>query len=73
MLERLAFPLAIEGGELFNLGSQGVAGNDIVTGAVGFRYKPSDHLELGLAWEAPLTERRDVLDNRMTFDCILRY
>ena len=33
-----AFPLAIEGGELFNLGSQGVAGNDIVTGAVGFRY-----------------------------------
>ena len=67
------FPLAIEGGDILNFGSVGVAGNDIVTGALGFRYKPSDRLEIGVAWEAPLTDRRDVLDNRLTADCIFRY
>ena len=39
----------IEGGDLFNFGSTGVA------------------------WELPLTERRDVLENRLTVDAILRY
>jgi hypothetical protein len=69
-----AFTLApIEGGDLFNLGSVGVAGNDIVTGAFGLKYKPSNCVELGVAWELPLTDRRDVLDNRLTVDCILRY
>ena len=53
--ERLA---DIEGGDLFNFGSVGVAGNDIVTGALGLRFKQTDSLELGVAWEAPLTERR---------------
>ena len=69
-----SFNLApIEGGDLFNLGSVGVAGNDIVTGAFGFKYKPSDQMELGVAWENPLTKRKDVLDNRLTVDCIFRY
>ena len=63
----------LEGGDIFNLGSTGVAGNDIVTGAVGLKYKPSKHTEVGIAFEVPLTERRDVLDNRLTFDFILRY
>jgi hypothetical protein len=63
----------VEGGDLFNLGSTGVAGNNIVTGAFGLKYKPSCHTELGIAWELPLTERRDVLENRITFDWILRY
>lgn len=68
------FTLApIEGGDLFNFGAVGVAGNDIVTGAFGLKYKPSNRVELGIAWEKPLTERRDVLDNRLTVDCILRY
>lgn len=63
----------VEGGDLFNLGSTGVTGNDIVTGALGIKLKPSRHSEVGIAWEVPLTERRDVLDNRLTFDFILRY
>jgi hypothetical protein len=63
----------IEGGDLFNFGSTGVAGNNIVTGAFGMKYKPSRHTELGVAWELPLTERRDVLENRLTFDWIVRY
>ena len=49
------------------------AGNDIVTGAVGVKCKPHCCMELGIVWEAPLTDREDVLDNRLTVDCILRY
>ncbi len=63
----------VEGGDLFNFGSTGVAGNDIVTGAFGLKLKPSRCMELGIAWEVPLTNRRDILDNRLTVDCILRY
>ena len=63
----------VEGGDLFNLGSTGVAGNDIVTSAFGVKFKRSRHTELGLAYEFPLTDRKDVLENRMTVDWILRY
>lgn len=63
----------VEGGDLFNFGSTGVAGNNIVTGAFGVKYKPTRNQEVGVAWELPLTERRDVLENRLTFDWILRY
>jgi hypothetical protein len=63
----------IEGGDLFSLGSSNVTGNDIVTTAVGAKFKPSGHQEIGIAWEFPVTERRDVLDNRLTFDWIIRY
>ncbi len=67
------FPVAVEGLDIFNLGSPGVAGNDIVTGAVGVKYKPADNMEIGLAWEIPLTDRRDLLRNRLTLDWIIRY
>lgn len=63
----------VSGGDLFNFGSTGVAGNDIVTGAFGVKYKPNRLTEIGLAWENPLTERRDVMENRLTADLILRY
>ncbi len=68
-----SFPVPVEGGDLFNLGAVGVAGNDIVTGAIGVKCKPSANMELGIAWELPLTDRRDVLDDRLTFDWIIRY
>lgn len=69
-----AFALApVEGLDFFNLGAVGVAGNDIVTGALGVKYKPTGNLELGLANEIPLTERQDVLENRLTFDAIVRF
>lgn len=67
------FQLPVEGGDLFNLGSVGVAGNDIVTGAFGFKYKWNCWNEVGVAWEVPLTERRGVLDNRLTADYIIRW
>jgi len=63
----------IEGLDVFNFGSTNVKDNDIVTGAFGLKYKPRYDVEIGLAWENPMTKRRDIIDNRLTFDCILRY
>lgn len=63
----------IEGLDVINLGSPGVAGNDIVTSAVGAKLKPSGNSEIGVAFEFPLTERRDIIDNRLTVDWIFRY
>lgn len=63
----------VEGGDLFNFGSTGVAGNDIVTGAFGVKFKPSPMSEIGAAWELPLTDRRDVIENRLTVDVIRRF
>lgn len=63
----------VEGLDLFNFGSTGVAGNDIVTGAIGLAYKPTPWREYSVAWEVPLTDRRDIIDNRITVNAIFRY
>ncbi len=63
----------VEGGDLFNFGSTGVSGNDIVTQAVGLKYKRNRNRELGAAFEFPLTTRKDVIDSRLTVDWIFRY
>lgn len=63
----------IEGLDVINLGSPGVTGNDIVTTAVGMKLKPNGHNEIGVAFEFPLTERRDIIDNRLTVDWIVRF
>ncbi|WP_010586843.1 hypothetical protein [Schlesneria paludicola] len=68
-----SFAAPVEGLDLFNLGSVGVAGNDIVTGGYGVKYKPNKNLELGVAYEIPYTDRRDIIQNRLTVDLILRY
>lgn len=63
----------VEGGDLFNLGSMEVGGNDIVTAAWGLKYKPHEQMEIGIAYEWPMTNRQDLLENRLTTDLILRY
>ena len=68
-----AFPAPVEGGDLFNLGSPGVKGNNLVTNAWGVKFKPNRNIESGVAFEFPLTERRGVLDNRLTADLIVRF
>lgn len=63
----------VEGFDLFNFGSTGVAGNTIVTQAVGLKFRPRRNSEIGAAFEFPLTERRDILDNRINVNWIWRY
>jgi len=62
-----------EGNDLFNLGSTNVKGNDIVTSSFGGRYKFGRYHEAGIAYEVPLTERKDLLQSRLYLDVILRY
>jgi hypothetical protein len=63
----------IGGMDFFNFGSTGVAGDDVLTWAFGLKYKPTTLSELGIAYEIPVTDNRDVLENRLTFDAIIRY
>lgn len=63
----------VEGVDLWNFGSQGVAGNDIVTMAVGTKFKPTPMQEVGVAWEFPVSSREDILDNRLYVDWIFRF
>lgn len=69
-----ALPNAVgEGDGLLNLGTQGVSGNDLVTLAVGLKYKPGPHVETGAAWEVPISNRHDLLNNRLLAEFIIRY
>ena len=62
-----------EGDGLLNLGTSGVTGNDLVTIAVGGKVMLSENLEVGIAWETPLSNRKDLIDNRILSEMILRY
>jgi hypothetical protein len=62
-----------EGDGLLNLGTTGVAGNDLVTAAVGGKFKFGPHAEIGAAWEFPISNRRDLIDSRLLAEFILRY
>ncbi len=66
-------PVNFEGGDLINLGAADVAGNDMVTMAVGLAKVYSPHLILSGAWEFPVTDREDLFDNRATVTLTLRY
>jgi hypothetical protein len=68
-----AFPGGPEGGDIFNLGSSGITGNDLVTQAVGARIKPRRNIEMGSAYEFPLTARQGLMKDRITMDLIVRY
>lgn len=65
--------LPVGGLDLYNFGSNAVAGTNVVTGALGVKYKPTSNLELGVCYEIPLTSNRDILQNRVTGDLIWRY
>jgi hypothetical protein len=66
-------PIPATGIDIINLGSNSVAGQDIVTAAIGVKYKPTGNTEIGVAWEAPMSDRRDIMKDRLTVDWILRY
>jgi hypothetical protein len=59
--------------DLINIPVNGVAGQNVVTGVVGAKWKPSGHLEVGSGFEFPLTDRTDILHNRLYADVIFRY
>ncbi len=62
-----------EGDGLINLGTTGVAGNNVVTAAVGVKAMFSQHLESGIAYEFPLSDRKDLIQGRIIVEMILRF
>jgi hypothetical protein len=68
--------LNFEGTDLFNFGSNSVAGLNYLRMAFGARYVPFQWLQVGSAFEIPLTpsaSSRDIERFRLTFDVIFRY
>lgn len=62
-------PADFEGVDFFNLGSNDVSGNTLVTGAVGLRWRIGNSA-VGAAYEAPLTSREDLFGWRVTLDWV---
>ena len=58
---------------LIDIGTSGVTGNDLVTIALGSKVTLNDHMEFGAAWETPISNRKDLIDHRVTVELILRY
>ncbi len=65
--------LTFEGNDLFNFGATNASGSNEVTIAVGARFKATDRLTFGLAYETPLTVHNKTQDFRITADVIFRY
>lgn len=64
-----------EGGDLVNLGASNATDNaNIVTAAAGFRYFLTDSVELGAAFELPLTNEQDnLMEYRITADLVWKF
>ena len=68
--ERL--PFDFEGIDLVNFGSSDAAGS-VVTLAVGGRFIFSDNITFGFAYEAPVSNREDIMDHRYYVDMVLHF
>jgi hypothetical protein len=62
-----------DGGDLMNFGAGGAAGRDDLTIAFGARYKFTEWLQTGFAFELPLVKQGELESYRFTFDLIFRY
>jgi hypothetical protein len=67
--------IAFEGGDLFNVGAVNAGQNrDLVTAAIGFRSRLNDSVQVGVAYEIPLTDdSASVMRDRLTLDLVWRF
>lgn len=66
-------PIDVDGLDYTNIGSQDVKRADWITGALGVRYRLTEDVDLGLAYERPLTQRDDIFDDRIQMDAVIRF
>jgi len=66
---------AFEGMELLNFGASNASQNrDFVSAAIGFRSRVTDQVDLGLAYEVPLTSKGDsIMEDRVTLDLVWKF
>ncbi|MGI9242097.1 MAG: transporter [Verrucomicrobiales bacterium] len=63
-----------EGGDLINFGASNVSNKDLVTLGVGFRYRLTETIDFGAAYEIPLTEEEEnLMESRITIDATIRF
>lgn len=64
-----------EGMDLLNFGASNASANrDFVTAAVGFRSRVADGVDIGVAYEMPLTDQNEgVMKDRFTVDLVWRF
>jgi hypothetical protein len=55
-----------EGADVLNLGSKGVDGQDLVTAAIGTHIPLGRHIAVSVAYERPITQRKDIFEQRVT-------
>src|SRR5438876_3721136 len=65
--------LGFEGGDLVNFGSKTLMSKDIVSLALGARYKFSERAQVGVASEWALNNNKNLQDFRLTMDFIWRW
>ncbi|MBV1878672.1 MAG: hypothetical protein KUG79_13590 [Pseudomonadales bacterium] len=63
------FPFDFEGIDLVNFGSTNAG--TVTTMAIGARFIITDHVRLGLAFEAPVGSNEDIMDKRLYVDMVL--
>jgi hypothetical protein len=68
-----AEPFSFEGADLVNFGSTGVSGQNQMTIAFGARYKCTEAIQLGTAFEFGIGSTKGIDDFRWTLDMIFRY
>ncbi len=66
-------PLPVEGFDLTSIGAGDVEGDTVVSLAFGFRWFASEDVSFGAAYEWSATDREHLLENRLTFDLVLRF
>lgn len=62
-----------EGDGLLNLGTRGQSGAHLVTAAFGAKAVLTKNYTLGVVFEVPLTNRNDIINQRLTVELIGRY
>ena len=64
-----------EGGDLINLGASNASSNrSLATLGLGLRFRATDNIDLGAAYEFPLTDDKDnLMDSRITIDLVYRF
>ena len=64
-----------EGGDLVNFGASNASDNsDLVSLAFGVRVHATEMIDLGVAYEIPLTEEEEsILSSRFTFDAVINF
>jgi hypothetical protein len=64
---------AFEGADLFNLGSEGIAGTTLLTWAAGANFPITKHLTFSAAYERPFSYHKGIFKQRVTASLIVEF